>query len=136
MSNMIDIKALAQVRQTLIFVESEIEMVWLGCASTWHPADRGQYFWDGWCACFLFLRFLRSQGSYLGYLIRPIDHGADIVGKCLTAPGELNGLLFFFLLTYFGAVHSATKWIGGHGTTIGGVIIDSGSYKSQTLSRC
>jgi len=38
-----------------------------------------------------------------GYLVRPIDHGADIV------------------------VHSATKWIGGHGTTIAGVIVDSGS---------
>lgn len=37
-----------------------------------------------------------------GYLIRPIDHGADII------------------------VHSATKWIGGHGTTIGGVIVDAG----------
>ena len=41
--------------------------------------------------------------SALGYLFRPIDHGADIV------------------------VHSATKWIGGHGTTIGGVVIDSGT---------
>ena len=39
-----------------------------------------------------------------GYLFRPIEHGATIV----TA--------------------SATKWIGGHGTSIGGVIIDSGSY--------
>ncbi len=39
-----------------------------------------------------------------GYLVRPIDHGADIV------------------------VASATKWIGGHGTTIGGVIVDSGSF--------
>lgn len=37
-----------------------------------------------------------------GYLIRPIEHGADVV------------------------VHSATKWIGGHGTTIAGVIVDSG----------
>lgn len=39
-----------------------------------------------------------------GYFIRPIDHGADIV------------------------VHSATKWIGGHGTTIAGVVIDSGKF--------
>ncbi len=39
-----------------------------------------------------------------GFLCRPIDHGADIV------------------------VASATKWIGGHGTTIGGVIIDSGKF--------
>lgn len=39
-----------------------------------------------------------------GYLCRPIDHGADIV------------------------VHSATKWIGGHGTSIGGVIVDSGKF--------
>ncbi|CAO3678194.1 unnamed protein product [Umbelopsis ramanniana] len=39
-----------------------------------------------------------------GYLVRPIEHGADIV------------------------VHSATKWIGGHGTTIGGVIVDAGNF--------
>lgn len=38
------------------------------------------------------------------YLIRPIDHGADIV------------------------VHSATKFIGGHGTSIGGVLVDSGKF--------
>lgn len=38
------------------------------------------------------------------YLIRPIEHGADIV------------------------VHSATKSIGGHGTTLGGVIVDSGKF--------
>ncbi|WP_294473094.1 O-acetylhomoserine aminocarboxypropyltransferase/cysteine synthase family protein [uncultured Ruminococcus sp.] len=38
------------------------------------------------------------------YLVRPIEHGADIV------------------------VHSATKFIGGHGTTIGGVIVDSGKF--------
>ena len=39
-----------------------------------------------------------------GYLVRPIDHGADVV------------------------VASATKWIGGHGTSIGGVIVDSGKF--------
>jgi O-acetylhomoserine/O-acetylserine sulfhydrylase len=39
-----------------------------------------------------------------GYLARPIDEGADIV------------------------VESATKWIGGHGTSIGGVIVDSGKF--------
>ena len=39
-----------------------------------------------------------------GYLVRPIEHGADIV------------------------VHSATKWIGGHGNTIGGIVIDSGKF--------
>jgi len=39
-----------------------------------------------------------------GYLVRPIEHGADIV------------------------VASATKWIGGHGTTIGGVIVDAGKF--------
>ena len=39
-----------------------------------------------------------------GFLCRPIDHGADIV------------------------VQSATKWIGGHGTSIGGVIVDSGKF--------
>ncbi|WP_183559433.1 O-acetylhomoserine aminocarboxypropyltransferase/cysteine synthase family protein [Mucilaginibacter sp. SP1R1] len=39
-----------------------------------------------------------------GYLFRPLDHGAHIV------------------------VESTTKWIGGHGTTIGGVIVDGGNY--------
>ena len=39
------------------------------------------------------------------YLIRPIEHGADIV------------------------VHSATKFIGGHGTTLGGIIVDSGNFE-------
>ncbi|KAF8584192.1 O-acetylhomoserine ami [Ramaria rubella] len=39
-----------------------------------------------------------------GYVIRPIEHGADIV------------------------VHSATKWIGGHGQTIAGVVIDAGKF--------
>ncbi|MEM8982303.1 MAG: O-acetylhomoserine aminocarboxypropyltransferase/cysteine synthase [Pseudomonadota bacterium] len=39
-----------------------------------------------------------------GYVCRPLDHGADIV------------------------VESATKWIGGHGTSIGGVIVDSGRF--------
>jgi O-acetylhomoserine/O-acetylserine sulfhydrylase len=39
-----------------------------------------------------------------GYLVRPFEHGADII------------------------VHSATKWIGGHGTSIGGVIVDSGKF--------
>ncbi len=39
-----------------------------------------------------------------GYLVRPIEHGADVV------------------------VASATKWIGGHGNSIGGVIVDSGNF--------
>ncbi len=39
-----------------------------------------------------------------GYLVRPIDYGANIV------------------------VNSATKWIGGHGTSIGGVIVDAGNF--------
>lgn len=39
-----------------------------------------------------------------GFYCRPIDHGADIV------------------------VHSATKWIGGHGTTVGGVVVDAGKF--------
>jgi len=39
-----------------------------------------------------------------GYLFRPLEHGANIV------------------------VESATKWIGGHGTSIGGVIVDGGTY--------
>jgi len=39
-----------------------------------------------------------------GYLVRPLEHGANVV------------------------VQSATKWIGGHGTSIGGVIVDGGNY--------
>ncbi|KDN37485.1 hypothetical protein RSAG8_10147, partial [Rhizoctonia solani AG-8 WAC10335] len=39
-----------------------------------------------------------------GYYVRPIEHGADII------------------------VHSATKWIGGHGTTIAGVVVDAGKF--------
>ncbi|KAJ7482015.1 O-acetylhomoserine ami [Mycena latifolia] len=39
-----------------------------------------------------------------GYIIHPIDHGADLV------------------------VHSTTKWVGGHGTILGGMIIDSGRF--------
>jgi O-acetylhomoserine/O-acetylserine sulfhydrylase len=39
-----------------------------------------------------------------GYLFRPLTHGADIV------------------------VQSATKWLGGHGTTIGGVVVDGGTF--------
>ena len=38
------------------------------------------------------------------YLIRPIEHGADLV------------------------VHSATKFLGGHGTTLGGILVDSGRF--------
>ncbi len=38
------------------------------------------------------------------YLLRPLDHGADIV------------------------VHSLTKWLGGHGTGIGGIVVDSGKF--------
>ncbi len=39
-----------------------------------------------------------------GYIFRPIEHGADVV------------------------VASATKWIGGHGTSVGGVLVDAGTY--------
>ena len=45
------------------------------------------------------------------YLIRPIEHGADIV------------------------VHSATKFIGGHGTSLGGVIVDSGRFDWATSGK-
>lgn len=45
------------------------------------------------------------------YLVRPIEYGADIV------------------------VHSATKFIGGHGTTIGGVIVDSGKFDWEGSGR-
>ncbi|KAF8892754.1 Cys/Met metabolism PLP-dependent enzyme-domain-containing protein [Mucidula mucida] len=46
-----------------------------------------------------------------GYLMRPIDHGADIV------------------------VQSATKWIGGHGTTLAGVIVDAGNFDWSASDR-
>jgi len=45
------------------------------------------------------------------FLIRPIEHGADIV------------------------VHSATKFIGGHGTTLGGVIVDGGTFDWEASGR-
>ena len=45
------------------------------------------------------------------YLIRPIEHGADIV------------------------VHSATKFLGGHGTTLGGVIVDAGKFDWRAAGR-
>lgn len=45
------------------------------------------------------------------YLVRPLDHGADVV------------------------VHSATKFIGGHGTTMGGVIIENGKFDWQASGR-
>ncbi len=45
------------------------------------------------------------------YLIRPFEHGADIV------------------------VHSATKFIGGHGTTLGGIIVDSGKFDWKASGR-
>ncbi|MFG0219273.1 PLP-dependent transferase, partial [Streptococcus suis] len=42
------------------------------------------------------------------YLIRPIDHGADIV------------------------VHSLTKFLGGHGNSLGGIIVDAGTFDWST----
>ena len=45
-----------------------------------------------------------------GYLFRPIEHGANVV------------------------VESATKWIGGHGTSIGGIIIDGGNFDWEMVS--
>ncbi len=45
-----------------------------------------------------------STSAMGGYLYRPIEHGADVV------------------------IHSATKWINGHGTGIGGVIVDAGKF--------
>jgi len=45
------------------------------------------------------------------YLIRPIEHGADIV------------------------LHSATKFLGGHGTTLGGIVVDSGKFDWKTSGK-
>ena len=47
---------------------------------------------------------LMVDNTFAPLLARPIEHGADIV------------------------IHSATKWIGGHGTAIGGVVIDGGTF--------
>ena len=44
------------------------------------------------------------DNTFAPLLTRPIEHGADIV------------------------IHSATKWIGGHGTAIGGVVVDGGTF--------
>jgi len=44
------------------------------------------------------------DNTFAPLLCRPIDHGADIV------------------------IHSATKWIGGHGTSIGGIVVDGGTF--------
>ena len=46
------------------------------------------------------------------YLIRPIEHGADVV------------------------IHSATKFIGGHGTTLGGIIVDGGAILLRDTGAC
>jgi len=45
------------------------------------------------------------------FLVRPIEHGADVV------------------------LHSATKWIGGHGTAIGGVVVDGGTFDWERSGR-
>jgi O-acetylhomoserine (thiol)-lyase len=45
-----------------------------------------------------------NTGGMGGYLFRPIEHGADVV------------------------IHSATKWINGHGTGVGGLLVDAGSF--------
>lgn len=63
---------------------------------------------------------LFKLGFWLGYLTRPIEHGADIIGT------YQSSIFVHSYLTRSWIVHSATKWIGGHGTTIAGVIIDSG----------
>ena len=51
------------------------------------------------------------DNTFAPVLTRPIEHGADIV------------------------LHSATKWIGGHGTSIGGVVVDGGQFDWGTTSR-
>ena len=48
--------------------------------------------------------FVDNTGGMGGYLYRPIEHGADVV------------------------LHSATKWINGHGTGVGGLMVDAGSF--------
>jgi O-acetylhomoserine (thiol)-lyase len=51
------------------------------------------------------------DNTFAPLLARPIEHGADVV------------------------VHSATKWIGGHGTSIGGVVVDSGRFDYAASAR-
>jgi O-acetylhomoserine (thiol)-lyase len=48
--------------------------------------------------------FVDNTGGMGGYLYRPIEHGADVV------------------------IHSATKWINGHGTSVGGLLVDAGTF--------
>jgi O-acetylhomoserine/O-acetylserine sulfhydrylase-like pyridoxal-dependent enzyme len=65
-----------------------------------------------WEVCDHRSRYYINHSIYtrrLGYLVQPIKHGADII------------------------VHSATKWIGGHGTTIGGIIVDAGMSFKHSL---
>src|SRR5690606_23409157 len=50
------------------------------------------------------LPFIVDATASTPYLVRPFEHGVDVV------------------------VHSATKYIGGHGTSIGGIIVDSGNF--------
>ena len=54
---------------------------------------------------------LLVDNTFAPLLCRPIEHGADVV------------------------IHSATKWIGGHGTSIGGVVVDGGSFDWTASSR-
>jgi O-acetylhomoserine/O-acetylserine sulfhydrylase len=68
--------------------------------------------------------FFKTFVFWLGYLIRPIEHGADIIGTYDPSSIYCPDAHLFVV----GIVHSATKWIGGHGTTIAGVIIDSGEF--------
>jgi O-acetylhomoserine (thiol)-lyase len=51
------------------------------------------------------------DNTFAPLLCRPIEHGADIV------------------------IHSATKWIGGHGTSIGGVVVDGGTFDWRASGR-
>ena len=54
---------------------------------------------------------VQNRPEYSPYLFRPFEHGADIV------------------------VHSATKFIGGHGTTLGGIIVESGRFGWKTSGK-
>ncbi|KAG6901828.1 hypothetical protein C0995_007535 [Termitomyces sp. Mi166 len=64
-----------------------------------------------------------------GFISRPLDLGADILVESAT---KVRSLLHVILLA---STYSNSKWIGGHGTTIGGVIVDSGRFDWSKSTR-
>ena len=101
--NVVPIPELAQVGRLYVKrpTGNDATVVLLGCPRPRHPFDCGQYLWNG-----------------------RIPHPANLpwCGYRLSVNSSQEHLH----LPDLSVVHSATKWIGGHGTTIAGVVIDSG----------